>query len=85
MPKTTAMRRKNLILRYFGFGILAIGIGLNVKMYVNQEWPTYLFFIMCFVGLIQIILSYLAKQIKGGWQIFWSLIPFILGFIYLKI
>ncbi len=79
------MRKKNLILRYFGLAFLLVGIALNIKMYVNQEWPTYLFFIICLVGIIQIILSVVLKGMKSGWQIFWSLIPFVLGFLYIKL
>ncbi len=79
------MRGKNLILRYFGLALLVIGIALNIKMYVNEEWPTYLFFIICFIGIVQIVLSYTLKAMKSGWQIFWSLLPFAVGFIYLRI
>jgi hypothetical protein len=79
------MRGKNLILRYFGLALLVIGIALNIKMYVNEEWPTYLFFIICFIGIVQIVLSYILKAMKSGWQIFWSLLPFAVGFIYLRI
>ena len=75
------MNKKNLILRYFGLTILIIGIGLNIKMYVNQEWPTYVFYIVCFIGVLQIAASFLSKNIKIWWQIFWALIPFIFGFI----
>ena len=53
-------------------------------MFVNQAWPTSLFFIICLIGIIQICFSY-YKKIKIGWQIFWSLIPFILGYAYLQI
>jgi hypothetical protein len=79
------MRGKNLILRYFGLALLVIGIALNIKMYVNEEWPTYLFFIICFIGIVQIVLSYILKAMKSGWQILWSLLPFAVGFIYLRI
>lgn len=78
------MSKKNLILRYFGLTVLIIGIGLNIKMYVNQEWPTYLFYIVCFIGFLQIIMSFLLKKINEAWQLFWSLLPFILGFVYIK-
>lgn len=78
------MKRKNLVLRYFGLFFLLMGVILNVKMFIDEAWPTYLFFIICIIGLVQIIISFLIKQIKIGWQIFWALIPFILGFIYLN-
>lgn len=78
------MRGKNNILKYFGLVILIIGIGLNIKMYLNQEWPTYLFYIVCFIGILQIMISLLSKRINLFWQLFWSLIPFIIGFTYVK-
>lgn len=78
------MNKKNLILRYFGLCILIIGIGLNVKMYLNKEWPTYLFYIICVIGIMQIIISFLFKKINLGWQIFWALLPFVIGFIFIN-
>ena len=79
------MKNKNLILRYFGLMFLILGIALNIKMYVNQEWPTYLFYVICFIGAIQIVFSLVLGSIKNGWQIFWTLLPFLLVFIFLKV
>jgi hypothetical protein len=79
------MRKKNLILRYFGLGFLLLGIALNIKMYVNQEWPTYIFYVLGFIGAIQIIFSLTLGAINKGWQIFWSLLPFLLVFLFLRI
>lgn len=79
------MKRKNLILRYFGTAFLVIGVALNVKMFVNDEWPTVIFFIVCLVGIIQIALSLILEPMKRGWQVIWSLTPFVLGLIYLKL
>jgi len=78
------MKEKNSILKYFGLVILIIGICLNIKMYLNQEWPTYLFYIICFIGIMQIFMSLIIKKINVVWQVFWSLIPFIIGFSYIK-
>jgi hypothetical protein len=79
------MKRKNLIIRYFGLFLLIVGIVLNIKMYIEEAWPTYLFYIISAVGLIQIIASFFAKKMKIGWQIFWSLLPVLLGFVCFKI
>ena len=79
------MTKKNLILRYSGIMFLMLGIALNIKMYMNQEWPTIIFFVICFIGLLQTVLSFILKRMKSGWQIFWSLIPFALIFIYVKL
>ncbi|MCC4229912.1 DUF3238 domain-containing protein [Zunongwangia profunda] len=79
------MRNKNLILRYFGLFLLVVGIILNVKMYIDEAWPTYLFFIISVIGIIQIIASFVSKQMKVSWQIHWALLPVVLGFIYLNL
>lgn len=72
------MKKKNLILKYSGMLFFVIGIILTIRMYTENAWPTYLFFIMCIIGLIQIITAFTIKQIKITWQIFWSVFPIIL-------
>lgn len=79
------MKNKNLILRYFGLFLLVVGIILNVKMYVDEAWPTYLFYMISAIGIIQIIVSFVSKQMKVSWQILWALLPVALGLIYLKL
>ena len=79
------MKNKNSILRYFGLFLLVVGIILSVKMYVDKAYPTYLFFKIIAIGIIQIITSFLSKQMKISWQIFWTLLPIIIGFVYLKL
>lgn len=76
---------KKLLLRYFGLVVLILGIILNAKMFLNQEWPTVLFFIVCLIGIFQILMSFVCKKMSVIWQIVWSLIPFILGFAYIKL
>ena len=78
------MKNKNLILRYSGLIIFGIGVILNIKMYLNQEWPTYIFYLLCFIGIVQVICAFTLKEIKIGWQVFLILIPFILGFFLTK-
>jgi hypothetical protein len=77
-------QKKNLTLRYFGITFFLIGMGLNINMYLERAWPTYLFFIISMIGIIEIILSFVLKKIKTAWQIVWALIPFIIGYMYLK-
>lgn len=48
--------------RYFGLFIFFIGVILNVKMYLFDEWPTYKFYILCFFGIVVIGISYLMKR-----------------------
>ena len=78
------MKNRNLILRYFGLLVFITGVIFNIRMFIIEAWPTGLFFIICLIGIIQVCFSY-YKQIKIGWQIFWSLIPFILGYAFLQI
>src|SRR5690606_16084802 len=70
-------RQTNKILLWTGLITLLIGIGLNILMFVSQAWPTYLFFILCGIGLTQILIAIGFKNIKTGWQIFWGLLPFL--------
>lgn len=79
------MKNKNLILRYFGLLLLVIGIILSIKMYVDRAYPTYLFFIISGIGIIQIIASFVSKQMKVSWQILWVLLSLVAGFVYLKL
>jgi hypothetical protein len=79
------MKKKNLILRYFGIAFLLLGIFLNIKMYVNGEWPTYIFYVICFVGAIQVIFSMVLGRMKKGWQIFWALLPLFLVYVFLRV
>lgn len=79
------MKQKNLLLRYFGLLVLILGVALNVKMFLNQEWPTIIFLIICLIGIVQIIMSIALKQISFIWQILLSIVPFILGFAYIKL
>ena len=79
------MKNKNLILRYFGLLLLVIGIILSIKMYVDRAYPTYLFFIISGIGIIQLIASFVSKKMKVSWQILWALLPLVVGFVYLKL
>ena len=79
------MKQKNLLLRYFGLLVLILGIALNVKMFLNEEWPTIIFLIIGLIGIAQIIMSFALKQISSIWQILLSIVPFILGFAYIKL
>ena len=53
------MKKANLFIRYFGLFILVVGLILNIKMYFFNEWPTYLFFVLSFLGILLIGISYL--------------------------
>lgn len=66
----------NKILQWTGLITLIVGIGLTISMFLSQAWPTYLFFIVCGIGLGQIFIALAFKKIKLGWQIIWSIAPF---------
>ena len=71
-------RQTNKILVWIGLITFIVGIGLNILMFVSQAWPTYLFFILCGIGIIQIFIALGFKKIKTVWQIFWSILPFLM-------
>lgn len=48
--------------RYFGLFIFFVGVILNFKMYFFNEWPTYMFYILSFFGILLIGISYLMKR-----------------------
>lgn len=56
------MKKVYLFLRYLGLFILLVGIVLNIKMYVFNEWPTYIFFVLCLFGILLIGITYMKTQ-----------------------
>lgn len=78
------MKNKNLIIRYFGLLLLTIGIILNIKMYVDEAYPTYMFYLISVIGFFLIIISFALKKLTIGWQIFLVLLPVLLLLIFLK-
>jgi hypothetical protein len=72
------------IILWTGLITLVIGIILNVLMFTSQTWPTYLYFILCGIGLLQILIALVFKNIKTGWQIFWGLFPFLVLYGYIE-
>lgn len=55
------MKTTITITRYFGIFILFIAVVLNLKMYLFEEMPTYMFSILGFFGIVLIAISYLMK------------------------
>ena len=58
------MKKRNLILRYFGFFILIIGVVLNILMILGNAWPTYIYALFCLIGILQIVISNSLKNVK---------------------
>lgn len=75
----------NLIIRYFGLLLLLVGIVLNIKMYIDDAYPTYLFYVICLIGIIQIIIAYKVKGMPIPWQIIWCIVPLLLGYLLLRL
>ena len=76
------MKNKNLILRYLGLFFLVSSIALNIRMIVIQAWPTYLFYLLSGIGILQILASFFLKQMKVIWQIITALV-LIIPILYL--
>lgn len=55
------MKKVIIYIRLLGLIVLLGGVILNIKMYICDEWPTYLFFGLCLLGILLISLSYLIK------------------------
>jgi uncharacterized membrane protein YiaA len=54
------MKKVTIYLRLVGLVFIFIGV-LNFQMYIYEEWPTYLFLVLCLFGVLLIGLSYLKK------------------------
>jgi hypothetical protein len=76
--------KKNMVLRYVGFMILMIGVFFNLKMIYDKAWPTYIFMIICLIGLLQILISFLMKGKTIGWQFFFIVTSFILSYLVFR-
>ena len=79
------MNRRNLFLRYFGLFVFFIGLVFNILMIANNSWPTFLFLIICLIGILQIAISFNTKNLNIYWQIVLRFIPIVLGYIILEI
>ena len=74
-----------LKLRYFGIGIMILGIVLNILMVINQAWPTFLYSILFLIGLTFFLISKNFKNISNVLQIFIVAIPFLSYYVYAEI
>jgi hypothetical protein len=64
---------------------MILGIVLNLKMVYDKAYPTYLFLVMCLIGLIQVLTSYIIKRISTGWQILVIVITLISSYSALRL
>lgn len=54
-------------------------------MFIFEWYPTYIFILICLVGIIQILFSLVKINIRKIWQIFWALLPVFSGIVVLQI
>lgn len=59
--------KKNLILKVLGLFYFAVGMVLHINMMLEKSWPTYFFILICVLGILSIIISFLAKNLS--WKI----------------
>jgi hypothetical protein len=55
------MKKATIYMRLVGLVFIFVGVILNFQMYIYKKWPTYLFLVFCFFGVLLIGLSYLKK------------------------
>lgn len=79
------MTKKNKILGYFGLIIFIVGVILNIRMFLIIAWPTYLFFVVCFLGIIYISLAFGLKKISNVAQIVIIISPLLLGYVIIEL
>jgi hypothetical protein len=48
------MKKVTIYLRLVGLVFIFIGVILNFQMYIYEEWPTYLFLVLCLFGVLLI-------------------------------
>jgi hypothetical protein len=71
----------------FAISYLIYGIVMSIRMFTEQMWPKYLFFISMIIGILFLFLNKPTKQLKNYtfWQIIIGLIPVTFFFIYMQI
>jgi uncharacterized protein YycO len=80
---------KNLTtpLGIFGLAYLLYGLVMNIRMFTEEMWPTYLFFISMGIGVFFLAINKLTKRLPNYrvWQIIIGLIPITAFYIHMKV
>ena len=80
---------KNLTtpLGLFGLAYLIYGVVMNIRMFTEQMWPTYLFFISMGIGVLFLAFNKLTKRLPNYriWQILIGLLPVTAFYIHMQI
>tara|TARA_B110000285_G_C15090362_1_gene598725 strand:- start:144 stop:986 length:843 start_codon:yes stop_codon:yes gene_type:complete len=80
---------KNLTtpLGLFGLAYLLYGLVMNIRMFTEEMWPTYLFFISMGIGIFFLAINKLTKRLPKYrvWQIIIGLIPVTAFYIQMNV
>lgn len=80
---------KNLTtpLGLFGLAYLIYGLVMNIRMFTEQMWPTYLFFISMGIGIFFLTINKLTKRLPSYrlWQIIIGLLPVTAFYVHIKV
>jgi len=81
------MKNLKTPLGIFAILYLIYGIIMNIRMFTEKMWPTYLFFISMIIGILFLFLNKPTKQLKNYkfWQIIIGIIPVTFFFVYMQI
>lgn len=74
--------KKNLVLKIFGIIYFTVGIFLHINMLIEKSWPTYFFLTICILGVILVVISFVAKKMSLIMEFGISLLSILL-FTYL--
>ena len=79
---------KNLTtpLGIFGIAYLIYGLVMNIRMFTEEMWPTYLFFISMAIGILLLTINKLTKRLPNFrvWQVIIGLLPITAFYIHIK-
>ena len=85
----THKKMKNLTtpLGLFGLAYLLYGLVMNIRMFTEEMWPTYLFFISMGIGIFFLAINKLTKRLPKYrvWQIIIGLIPVTAFYIQMNV
>jgi len=80
---------KNLTtpLGLFGLAYLLFGIAMNILMFVDKMWPTYIFFISMGIGILFLLFNKLTKRLPNYrlWQTAIGILPVTILFVQMEI
>lgn len=81
------MKNLKTPLGLIGVAYLTYGLVMNVRMFTEKMWPTYLFFISIGIGILFLTINKPTKKLPNFrlWQIVIGLIPITAFYVHMKI